>query len=155
MSERMPDAANGPLVFKQDVMRITAAGAGTMERRAATAAWQVVGGALLVSVGTDHFRYRRLDLGPLGEERWLLELVDAQGQALTASEIMAVRVSEVTVDNAGLAKRWQGNINARQWNVVGQKGPTLFVMEAGPETPGTPIGSWRFVALTEVAPAGP
>ena len=224
LSERMPDAVGGPLTFKQDVLRITAAGAGTMERKGVNASWQLAGGALLVSVGADRFRYRRIDLGPLGEERWSMEQLDEQGQAATASEIMAVRVTDVTIDNAGMSKRWLGNINAgvsrsvafytlkgdgtwtltskepgapetnpvfnrqwrrladgrldmvsvtpsgcnpwvgaancrvtvqRYWNVVGQRGTTLFVMEAGPESAAAPISSWRFVAMTEAAPAGP
>ena len=224
LSERMPDATGGPTAFKQDVLRITAAGAGTMERTGSNAAWQLADGALLVNVGVDRFRYRRLDLGPVGEERWSMEQLDAQGQALSASEIMAVRVSDVAIDNASMSKRFQGNINAgvsrslvfytlkidgtwaittkepgaaetgpvfnrawrrlpdgrldmvsvtpsgcnpwigaancrvtlqRYWNVVGRSGPTLFVMEAGPENAASPITSWRFVALTEVAPSGP
>lgn len=224
LSEPMPAAVGGPLTFKQDVLRVTSSGAGTMERKGAAAAWQVASGALLVRVGGDQFRYRRMDLGPLGEERWLMEQLDEQGQALMASEIMVVRVSEVSIDSAGMAKRWQGNINAgvsrstafytlktdgtwaittkeaglpessavfnrqwrrladgrldmvsvtpsgcnpwvgaancritsqRYWNVVGQKGSTLWVMEAGPEAGVTPITSFRFVAMTEALPPGP
>ena len=113
LSEKSPnDAAGGTAAFKQDVLRIGAAGTGTMERRGVDVTWQVVDGALLVRIGDENFRYRRLGEGPLGEERWLLQQVDAASQPLTSSEIMAVRVTEPTVATADLARRWLGNLNA-------------------------------------------
>jgi surface antigen len=111
-SEPVPYAPTSPLMFKQDVLRITGAGTGTMERRGVSATWEVVDGALTVKVGADAFRYRRLALGPLGEERWVVEQLDASGKASTAAEIMAVRATVVPLDSAGVTKRYVGNINA-------------------------------------------
>ena len=112
LSDRLPEpGAAGPLNFKQDVLRITAAGTGTMERKGVNVTWQVTEGALLVKIGSNDYRYRRLDTGPLGEERWLVEQLDAAGLVFTMSEIMAVRASDVVIDSAGLAKRWAGNLN--------------------------------------------
>jgi hypothetical protein len=97
--------------FKQDVLRITGAGTGIMERKGVGATWQLLNGELITKVGTDTFRYRRLGDGALGEERWLMEELDAAGQSLSLSEIMAVRASVVTIDTVGLSKRWQTNLN--------------------------------------------
>ena len=219
-SEKLPQGP-GVSIFKQDVLRITGAGTGTMERKGVAVTWQVADGALLVKIGSDNFRYRRLGEGPLGEERWLLQQLDEVGEPFTTSEFMAVRATDVTIASADLARRWQGNLNAgvsrlqvfytlksdgtwtittkdvgtlestatfnrywrrladgsldmvsgrpaacnpfigvagcqvslqRYWTVVGQRGTTLFVMEAGPNIPSI-NNSWRFVALTDLGPA--
>jgi Bacterial Ig domain len=108
-SDRRP---NPPFsIFKQDVLRITGVGTGTVERTGATVAWRLVDGALRVDIGNFSARYRKLGEGPLGEERWTFEPLDAAGQAVDISEIMAVRVSPITLTAGDWAKAWHGNIN--------------------------------------------
>jgi hypothetical protein len=106
-----PDA--GP-VQAQDILRITGPGTGLMERTSAAASWQLVDGALRVDLGSASTRvsarYRRLGLGPLGEERWTMEFLDTAGQATGFVEIMAVRASPVTLTAADWAKPWRGNL---------------------------------------------
>jgi Bacterial Ig domain len=102
-----PDAG---FVQAQDILRITGPGTGVMERTGAAASWQLLDGALRVSVGNFSAHYRRLGLGPLGEERWTMEFLDTAGQATGLLEIMAVRASPVTLTAADWAKPWRGNL---------------------------------------------
>lgn len=83
-----------------------------MERTGAAAAWRLVEGALRVDIGNFSARYRKLGDGPLGEERWTFEPLDAAGLSTDISEIMSVRASPVTLVAADWAKRWAGNLNA-------------------------------------------
>ena len=109
-SERSPVAEFN--ANRQDVLRITGAGIGTMERTGATAYWRVFEGALLVDVGTLAIRYVPLGTGPLGEERWAMEQLDTALDVTSHREVMAVRANEVSMSAADWVKPWVGNLNA-------------------------------------------
>lgn len=97
--------------FKQDVLAITGVDSALMERTQAAATWRLVEGALEVQLPGFNYRYRRLGLGPLGEERWLMEQRVA-GVLLAVREIMAVPGTEVNMDATQLSRRWESNLNA-------------------------------------------
>ena len=98
-------------ISRQDVLRITGAGIGTMERTGATAYWRVFEGALLVDVGTLAIRYVPLGTGPLGEERWAMEQLDTALDVTSHREVMVVRGSAVSMSAADWVKPWVGNLN--------------------------------------------
>jgi hypothetical protein len=126
------------LGFAQDILRITGPGTGQMERSGAAATWQLVEGALRVDTAAVSARYRRLGLGPLGEERWTMELLDTAGQATGFVEIMAVRANPVTLTAAEWAKPWSGNLRAP----IGDR--LTYDLKAD--------GSWRNLISTREAP---
>ena len=109
-SERPPAGAFVP--SRQDVLRITGPGTGTMERTGAAAFWRVIDGALLVETGTLATRYVPVGTGPLGEARWATEMLDTAGAVISHREVSVVRASAVSMAVADWAKPWVGNLNA-------------------------------------------
>jgi hypothetical protein len=97
--------------YKQDVLAITGVNSALMERTKVAAAWRLVDGALEVTLPGFNYRYRRLGLGSLGEERWLMEQRVA-GELLAVREIMAVPGTDVNIDATQLSRRWESNLNA-------------------------------------------
>ena len=98
-------------VMKQDVLAVTGSDSALMERAQLAATWRLVDGALEVTLPGLNYRYRRLGLGPMGEERWLMEQRVA-GELLGVREIMAVPAGEVNIDSTQLAHRWNSNLNS-------------------------------------------
>ena len=109
-SERRPSAS--ATVSRQDVLRITGPGTGVMERTGAAVFWRVLDGALLVDVGTLATRYVPLGTGPLGEERWAMEVLDTTSSVSSHHEVMVMRASAVNMSLADWAKPWAGNMHA-------------------------------------------
>ncbi len=109
-SEHPPEST--AVFSRQDVLRITGAGTGLMERTGATAHWRVVEGALLVDIGTQAYRYVPLGAGVLGEQRWAMEQLDAAGEIISHREIMAVRATAAGMSVSDWAKPWLGNVAA-------------------------------------------
>lgn len=111
--------------LKQDVLAITGVDSALMERTQAVATWRLIEGALEVMLPGFNYRYRRLGLGPLGEERWLMEQRVA-GELLAVREIMAVAATEVNIDAAQLSRRWESNLNA----LLGSRFNSAFLLRA-------------------------
>ncbi len=103
--------ALGVFLFKQDVLTITGADTAQMDRGPVTGTWRLVEGALELSLSDCNYRYRRLGLGPLGEERWLMEQ-RVDGKLLALREIMAVKAGAVELSAIALTRNWDNNINA-------------------------------------------
>ena len=109
-SERRPTSVVGG--SRQDVLRITGPGTGVMERTGATVFWRVIDGALLVDIGTLATRYVPLGTGPLGEERWAMEVLDTTASVSSHHEVMVMRAAAVSMSAADWVRPWVGNLNA-------------------------------------------
>ena len=106
-----PSGLGRSLVGKQDVLNITGADTAQMERGPVAGKWRLVDGALELSLPDCNYRYRRLGLGPLGEERWLMEQ-RVDGKLLALLEIMAVKAGVVELNASALARNWDNNLIA-------------------------------------------
>ena len=95
----------------QDIVKFTGTTAAITERTQQAASWQLVDGALELTLADSNYRYRRLGIGPLGEERWLMEQRVA-GKSLALKEIMAVKASDITLTSNQLTLPWVGNLKA-------------------------------------------
>ena len=141
--------------FKQDVLAVTGSDSALMERAQLAATWRLADGALEVTLPGFNYRYRRLGLGGLGEERWLMEQRVA-GELLGVREIMAVPAVEVNIDATQLAHRWLSNINAASrfgsifsLRADGMAALTLVSIDQ-PESTATFNRSWRVLLNGQV-----
>lgn len=96
---------------RQDIIKFTGSGTAIAERSQQAISWQLVDGALELTLADSSYRYRRLGQGPLGEERWLMEQRVA-GKSLALKEIMAIKPGTVSLTAEQLALAWVGNIGA-------------------------------------------
>lgn len=106
----------GPLSNKtdQDVMVVTGAGTGRMERSGESFAWLIDQGTLVIKLKDGSYRYRRIGLDPTGAERWLVEEIQA-GELVSLAEIMALPAEDVSVTAPMLARKWNSNVSAQFW----------------------------------------
>ena len=109
-SERRPTSVS--VSSRQDVLRITGPGIGVMERTGAAVFWRVVDGALMVDIGTLATRYVPLGTGPLGEERWAMEVLDTTASVSSHHEVMVMRAAAVSMSAADWVRPWVGNLGA-------------------------------------------
>jgi hypothetical protein len=106
----------GPLSTKshQDVMVVTGAATGRMERTGENFSWLIDQGTLVITLKDGGYRYRRIGLDPTGAERWLVEQIQG-GELVSLAEIMAVPAEEVSLTASALARKWNSNVTAQYW----------------------------------------
>lgn len=95
----------------QDIVKFTGSATAVAERNQQAVSWQLVDGVLELTLPDSNYRYRRLGIGPLGEERWLMEQRVA-GKSLALKEIMAVKAGDLSLFSNQLTLPWVGNLNA-------------------------------------------
>lgn len=98
----------------QDVMLVTGAGTGRMERTGESFTWLIDLGTLVINLKDGSYRYRRIGLDPTGAERWLVEQIQ-NGELVSLAEIMALPAEDVSVSASMLARKWNSNGSAQYW----------------------------------------
>ena len=141
------------------MLAITGADSAVMEPSQVAATWRLADGALEVTLPGSNYRHRRLGVGPLGEERWLMEQ-RVTGE-LAVREIMAVPDADVNIASSQLARRWKSNINASDGSRTG----SAFLLRSdgmkalsfqdnnNPEIAANFNRSWRLISSAQVEQA--
>lgn len=96
----------------QDVATFTSASELTPERTGQKATWKIVDGKLRVDLPQAAHLYTLLGKGPQGDTRWLLQDLDANGVAKSASELGVVPVAAPALDRLFWLKLLRSNIGA-------------------------------------------
>ncbi|MCE4558098.1 Ig-like domain-containing protein [Roseateles cellulosilyticus] len=113
LSAGMGVDAGGLLLSNQDVATFTSPTELSLARTGLAGKWKIVDGKLRVDLPDGSYLYTSLGKGPLGDSRWLLQRLDANGAPVSAHELGVVPAAPPTLDRAAwTAKTWKSNIGA-------------------------------------------
>ena len=96
----------------QDVLKFTTASQAVFERSGESVNWRIADGHLQIDLANTSMRYTALGKGALGEDRWLIEQLNANGGATAIREIGVVPVQALNLDRAFWVRKWQSDIGA-------------------------------------------
>lgn len=102
----------GDAQSNQDIATITSATELSLTRTGQKASWKIVDGKLRVDLPQVSHLYTLLGQGPLGDSRWLLQQLDANGAPVSAYELSVVPVAPPTLDRSFWLRPLRSNVGA-------------------------------------------
>lgn len=115
VSANMVSDSAGLPQSNQDVATFTSTTELSLARTGLKGNWKIVDGKLRVDLPQVSHLYTLLGKGPLGDSRWLLQQLDANGAALSAHELGVTAATPPTLNRAfWIGKTWKSNIGTSQ-----------------------------------------